>query len=363
MALKSSGKLTLGGAVATEAVAAELNKNPTALITLNDADVRTLAGIPSGRIRFPLDFYGKSFATILPPISSNSTALTITPADVSGYVAGQARVQLNIDSGAYLYCTSGSGALIISGFTAGDQISIVNNGYIIGCGGDGGKYYDGGLPTVNNPGGNGGPAITTSCDLIIQNNGYIAGGGGGGRSGNGGVSEGYTAGGGGGGGAGGGRGGSFNGYALGGLPGQPGQNGFGGVGVYQPIGGAGGGRIFPGTGGAGTQVEGDFNFTWTSLAQGGGAGGGGGGYMGYIDSQEDYGDGAPGGSANNAGANAPYYTSGGGGGGGWGASGGSGGTGSLSRPAQPGGLGGKAIALNGRSATVSGSGTIYGAIS
>ena len=60
MALKSSGKLTLGGAVATEAVAAELNKNPTALITLNDADVRTLAGIPSGRIRFPLDFYGKS---------------------------------------------------------------------------------------------------------------------------------------------------------------------------------------------------------------------------------------------------------------------------------------------------------------
>jgi hypothetical protein len=358
--------MSIGGTTEGASINLELGLSATANSSIGQSDFRGLAQVPTGQISLS-DFYGKSNVIVVTPILATRTQYCLTPAEVPGYVAGQTKVQLQVGtlgSQTYLYSTSTSvPALCIEGFAAGDSVEIINYGYIIGKGGDGGKYYDGGFPTVNNPGQPGGPAISTDADLIITNNLYIAGGGGGGRSANGGVSEGYTAGGGGGGGAGGGRGGSFDGYALGGAPGMAGQDGFGGVGPYQPIGGAGGGRQLPGTGGAGTQVEGERYFTWQSLARGGGAGGGSGGNMAYIDAQEEYSDGVSGGSANNAGVNAPYWAGGGGGGGGWGASGGSGSTGSVSRPAQPGGAGGKAIVLNGKTAIISGPGTVYGAVS
>ena len=366
MALNPSGIMSIGGSTVGASINLELGLSATANSSIGQSDFRELAKVPTGQISLS-DFYGKSNVIVVPPILATRTQYTLSPSEVPGYVAGQTKVQLTIGSlgsQTYLYSTSiSAAALTITGFVTGDSVEIINNGYIIGRGGDGGKYYDGGFPTVNNPGQAGGPAISTNVDLTVVNNLYIAGGGGGGRSGNGGSSEGYTAGGGGGGGAGGGRGGSFDGYALGGAPGMPGQNGYGGAGPYQPIGGAGGGRILPGIGGAGTVVEGESYFTWQSLAQGGGAGGGSGGNIGYIDAQEVYGDGVSGGSANNPGVNAPYWAGGGGGGGGWGASGGSGSTGSVSRPAQPGGAGGKAIVLNGKTATISGTGTVFGAVS
>ena len=65
----------------------------------------------------------------------------------------------------------------------GSLVSVVNNGTIIGRGGNGGISYD---PTTNPPttgvGDNGGNAINLTIDAQIQNNGLIFGGGGGGNA-------------------------------------------------------------------------------------------------------------------------------------------------------------------------------------
>jgi hypothetical protein len=60
MPLNSSGQLSLGGSVTGESIAVELGLSPTAQISLNDVDVRKLAGILEGPIRLPIDFWGKS---------------------------------------------------------------------------------------------------------------------------------------------------------------------------------------------------------------------------------------------------------------------------------------------------------------
>ena len=60
MALNLTGPISLGGAVAGQSIAVELDLSPTAEISLNQADVRTLADVPSGQIVMPTDFYGKA---------------------------------------------------------------------------------------------------------------------------------------------------------------------------------------------------------------------------------------------------------------------------------------------------------------
>jgi hypothetical protein len=63
MALNPSGAISLGGPVTGESIAVELGLSPTASISLNGTDVRTLAQVPSGVIVMPTDFYGKSSIT------------------------------------------------------------------------------------------------------------------------------------------------------------------------------------------------------------------------------------------------------------------------------------------------------------
>ena len=60
MALNPSGAISLAGPVAGQSIALELGLSPTAVISLNDTAVRTLAGVPSGAIIMPTNFWGKS---------------------------------------------------------------------------------------------------------------------------------------------------------------------------------------------------------------------------------------------------------------------------------------------------------------
>ena len=60
MALNASGPIALAGSTAGVSIALELSLGTTTAITLNDAAVRTLAGVPSGAIIMPTNFYGKS---------------------------------------------------------------------------------------------------------------------------------------------------------------------------------------------------------------------------------------------------------------------------------------------------------------
>jgi hypothetical protein len=327
------------GTISLADVNTELGYSSTALISLNDANVRALAAVPSGQISMS-DLQGKSnnfFGTI----STNQTNLNLRTWALANGWNGSSPATVTINAGVYVYSTILGGAgITISGSWPGG-ITLINNGYIHGRGGNGGLYTGNGA-AVGTAGSN---AISLGVNATITNNSgaYIAGGGGGGVT--------YYSGGGGG--AGGGNGGTVYtsvGYTggNGGFTGNAGDNGvnitYGGFSWGT---GGGGGSILPGTGGAaGSRLS-----TTNMQGRGGGSGGGGGASYSYV-----Y-DGGAGGSSNVFGAD--VTTGGGGGGGGWAATGGN----VSGSGIWIGGSGGKAIALNGYTATTSGSGTYYGAIS
>jgi hypothetical protein len=62
MTLNSTGPISLGGTTTGQSIEIELNGNGTTQISLNDTNVRGLAGLSSGQIDFNT-FYGKSNAT------------------------------------------------------------------------------------------------------------------------------------------------------------------------------------------------------------------------------------------------------------------------------------------------------------
>jgi hypothetical protein len=304
--------LPVSGPISLNAVNVELGLGGTTLISLNQASVRNLAGVPSGAISLN-NLYGKSNRVSLSVIYSVSEYLgpeTVSISSLPGYVAGKTDLTITVNDGIWL-----AAGLAVICDDPSDTVRIVNRGVIAGSGGSGG-----GFPYAATAGTNAlfliGPTV-----FIVDNTfgtAYIAGGGGGGGAGAGA----------GGGGAGGGYGGDTTSGAggAGGLIGQVGGNGGGFVNNQS---GGGGGRILPGVGGALSDVSGG--------PYGGGSGGAGGSanYGGG-----DYDLGGVGGSANNVGQNGTLitYNPGGGGGGGWGAAGGSG--------VYPGAAGGKAIDLS-----------------
>lgn len=333
MTMNSSGPISLAGTTAGVSIEIENGGNGTTQISLNDTAVRNLAGVPSGAITMPTNFYGKSNrASISYTYSASAADASLNLSSISGYSSGKSDITVTINGGVYLYATSNSSyGLNLYGGTSGDTLTIVNNGYIMGKGGDANGQFGGG--TV------GGPAVNcgfgmSSCTINNTNGSAYIGGGGGGGGSRGGV--------GGGGGAGGGSGGSGNNGGCcgtndtpGGVGGGPGSLGANGA---FPA-GAGGGRIFPGT----SAYQGGFT------SKGGQAGGQGG--------QISNGSGPTGGGSNNAGTSSTWC----GGGGGWGASGGNA-TGGGSNSG--GTSGGKAVNLNGKSVTWTSGDTarVYGSV-
>lgn len=214
---------------------------------------------------------------------------------------------ITINGGVYVYASSTGNAAFILGtpaLPAGSTVSLTNNGFIAGRGGQGGQggSVNTGVASNGAAGLAGGPALSVNYAISITNNGTIGGGGGGGGGGS---SQGYvdkstttaaTGGGGGGGRSLGGFGaagssvnnpsGTFNGTAgTAGTLGGPGAGGAGsGHGPIGPDGGAGGagggfgspgvaGELYnngqhtsissPGGGGAaGAAVLGNSNITW-----------------------------------------------------------------------------------------------------
>jgi len=284
---------------------------------------------------FGLTAGGPALASYTFTTSTSNASLNIST--ITGYVAGKTIVTVTVNSGVYLWASStGNYGLTLTGGTTGDTLTLVNNGYIIGCGGLGGSS------SCLFNGTNGGPALSLGFNTSITNNSYIAGGGGGGGAGG--------SGGGGGGGAGGGNGNrcGYYPYTSPGSGGSIGSTGSSGGGHnacgYCAGSGGGGGRQLPGSGGgAGGRGGGG----------GGGSGGGGGGW--YCPCYNHTCSGGSGGSSNGSGGNSGSYHRGGAGGGGWGASGGS--------TATSGGSGGAAISKNGYTLTYITTGNVWGSVS
>ena len=364
MALNATGAISLAGTTAGQSIELELGGDGTTTISLNDTTVRGLAGIASGAVALG-NFYGKISSTVVNiPINVDTTNYTLNPAAVTGYLAGKTIVNLTIGTNIYLYATSTvNAALTISGFTAGDTINIINNGYIMGMGGDGASF--------NANGGVGGPAISLGFKVNITNNRYIAGGGGGG----GGFQAtstsifGYSGGGGAGGGSGG--TGSFSAGTTGGAGGSPGVAGADAaysLNTVQSIcvAGGGGGRILPGVGGASATTATAIysGLTLWINGKGGGAGGSGCAAATGPNTATSGAGGAAGGAGGNGATTGLGNATGGGGG--WGSAGGSC---TFNAPTtvtniiiRTPGTGGNAIALNGFTVTYTTQGTIYGAV-
>ena len=322
---------TPSGQISLNDVNVELGLAGTTTITMNQANVRALAGVPSGAISMQNLQNKSNRVAISHTFTANTLNATRNLSTIPGYIAGKSDITITINSGVYLYSDSTTGAgLTLSGGSAGDTVTIVNNGFILGQGGRGGDKGTNASIT------GGGTALSLSYPVTFNNTSpvaYVAGGGGGGAGGA------PPNGAGGGGGAGGGAGGGPGGGAGGGV----GAAGAAGAAATEGPGG-GGGRILPGVGGAaGTSA--------TEPGKGGGSGGGGGG----VDRPPA--SGAAGGSGSAVGGNAPAANTGAGGGG-WGAKGGNAGP-------RIGQSGGRAVLLNGNTITwVSGNTTrVYGVIS
>lgn len=282
-------------------------------------------------------------------------------------------VSVTINSGIYVWATSVTVAAFDTDvLPAGVNVNIYNNGIIMGCGGNGG--YAGAFSSKGDPGLPGACALRSYCNVTLVNNGYILGGGGGGGSVNisvsGAAQTSYC--GAGGGGAGGGNGGGvgIGGGGYGGTVAAVGTVGYPSASVSYTVSsgtnassapfacGGGGGRIYNGSAAVTTNVQ--RLPGWFSRALGGNGGGasGGGGATnnGFLLAGLYYVFNSPGGAVT---------TAAGGGGGGWGASGSIANVGGgfiNNGGSYAGGAGGPSIEKHGKTMTISGTGTVSGSI-
>lgn len=261
--------LPASGAISFNNINVELGVAGTTTASLGQASYRTLAGVPTGAITMS-NFYGKANQFSF-TIGSNQTNANLRSLALAAGWNGTTKVAATINSGIYISSNgTGTPALTVNGsFPSG--VSLVNNGIIVGMGGNGGKGggASGGLTLVAGAAGSvGGTGLSVSVAISVTNNGTIAGGGGGGGGGMGGAASEtdksgttYSAA------AGGGGGGGRSSNAANSVGGAAGTA----TASYNALGNAGGvGNVAaPGAGGAGGFGSAIFN---------GGAGGAGGGW-------------------------------------------------------------------------------------
>jgi hypothetical protein len=298
--------------------------------------------------------------------SANAQEQTINIGALPGYIGMMTDVNVTVDPGVYLWSNNvGVPALTITGGTGYDRVRLVNKGYILGKGGNGGSVdsVSAAAPQA------GGHALQHLVSQLEIDNaaGYIAGGGGGGAgvvSANGSGNKAYAAGGGG---AGGGNGGAAS--VSGTWSGGAGSTGLGSGGSGASTGtanvstGGGGGRILPANDTNGNSVDGT---TATGVGGPGGQGGGAGGVAANFLSGGWGAAAGGGGGWGQPGGSSIYSQSGtvtGGKGGGMSAGGSGANTGGSSvTVAGAGGAAGKAINLvSGTRTIVSGASRMYGA--
>jgi hypothetical protein len=175
------------GTISLSEVNVELGRSATAEISMNDAALRSLAGVASGAIGMS-SLQGKANA-FLNTISSNQNNLNLRNYMLANGWNGASAATITVASGVTISATStGSYAMTISGSFPGG-LTLVNNGAIQGMGGAGGNGGSSAIvagnlqDTAQTPGASGGPGLLVQSAVSINNAGRIAGGGGGGAGG------------------------------------------------------------------------------------------------------------------------------------------------------------------------------------
>ena len=297
-----------GSSMSFSQINTELGLSSTATISLNDAAVRTLAGVGASPATISITNLSGKANQFAFAISANQTNANLRTLAVNAGWNQSSKVVATINGGIYISSNgTGTPALTVDGSFPGG-VELINNGFIIGMGGNGGAGGRGsglgGNFQSGSAGSGGGLALSVSVGISINNAGTIGGGGGGGGGGcpwafySGKQTE-YMGGGGGGGGrssnaantsggaggfgfpsgaaggtgtvssaGGGGAGGNFGGGNFAGPGGSGGGWGSGGSGGSFGTGQAGGsiaGRVPGGASSGGGAVSGNGNITWIAF--------------------------------------------------------------------------------------------------
>ena len=182
MALPSSGSLSMSQ------VNTEIGRSSSANISLGETNVRALARVSSGTISMQ-DLRGKAFLFTF-SITSNQTSANLRTLAVNAGWDQVLPVRATINSGVTITGSTANNstpALHINGSWP-NGVTLINNGLIIGRGGNGGNgggfTSDTNITSAGN-GVGGGRALRVDVPASINNQGTIAGGGGGGGGGQG----------------------------------------------------------------------------------------------------------------------------------------------------------------------------------
>jgi hypothetical protein len=135
MALNTSGPISLGGATVGQSINLELGQASTTTASLNDSNVRTLAGVATGVITMPTNFYGKSTGPTIGmfyagTISANSNL--VTRINSCGVIIGS---QTNVGTARYSTggATVGSNGLFYGGCYYSNLVTRINScGALVG---------------------------------------------------------------------------------------------------------------------------------------------------------------------------------------------------------------------------------------
>jgi hypothetical protein len=171
MPLPTTGPLSLS------AVNTELGRPATATISLGETAVRALAGVPTGPIG-KASLRGKS-AQFSHTITAHQLHLNLRSYLLGQGWDGASAARVIIASGVYIWSDNTSTPALDMGGAFPGGLTLINNGFIMGKGGDGGFLQADRVTYVApTPGG---PAIALTGPISLDNaGGYIGGGGGGG---------------------------------------------------------------------------------------------------------------------------------------------------------------------------------------
>ena len=169
--------LPLTGPLSLSQVNLELGRAASTPISLGSAAVRGLAGVAAGPIG-KSNLRGKA-TQFSHTITANQLQLNLRSYLLGVGWDGTSRVEVTVASGIYIWSDNTSIPALDMGGAFPGGLTLVNRGFIMGKGGDGG-YQLADRTTYVAPTA-GGPAIALRGPISIDNSsGYIGGGGGGG---------------------------------------------------------------------------------------------------------------------------------------------------------------------------------------
>jgi hypothetical protein len=125
MTLNASGPISLGGSTTGQSINLELSQSATAQVSLNDTNVRTLAGAASGAIVMPTNFYGKSAGATWSPDGGPSAGSPVALSDDTGTIITPSSVTITCSQTAvWNWTRTGSSAGTATVVNGGSATSI-----------------------------------------------------------------------------------------------------------------------------------------------------------------------------------------------------------------------------------------------